>query len=156
MTVTDISSALLNAHLAAGDLYAVEAAPEYKNPNKDTVWALTKALYGLRGASLLWQDHLVAFLLSLNFERLVSDSSVFVLKSGGKTRIVVVAHVDDLSIVGALSDRLWLIKELQKESSLKHCLRVEKEGDEAIFVGKNVVKVKGGFAVRTMRECSEK
>ena len=85
LTATDISRAFLNAHLAAGDLYAVEAAPEYMNPNKDTVWALKKALYGLRGASLLWQDHLVAFLLSLNFERLVSDSSVFVLKSGGKT-----------------------------------------------------------------------
>jgi hypothetical protein len=156
VTLTDISSAFLNAKLAEGDLFAVEPPPEYQNMTRDTVWVLEKALYGLRGAPKYWQDHLVGFLVKQGFDRLTSDSAVFVLRSGNQPKLIVVAHVDDLSIVGDLSDRLKLIEALKGEFTLKHCTHVEREGDEAVFVGKKLVKVKGGFAVRTVREYVEK
>ena len=95
-SVTDISGAFLNAFLPPEDLFAVEIPPEFKDPNKDEVWMLSKALYGLRGAPKYWQEHLATFLLEHGLERLVVDSAVFVRRTHGEVDLVVVAHVDDL------------------------------------------------------------
>ena len=60
--LTDVSRAFLNAFLGNDERFAVEIPMEFKDPGKDQVWVLMKALYGLRGAPRFWQDPLVDWL----------------------------------------------------------------------------------------------
>ena len=140
--LTDISSAFLNAWLPEDALYAVEPAPE-SGLGKESVWKLRRALYGLRGAPRYWQEQLVRFVVALGFTRLLADSAVFVLPGV----LIVLVHVDDLLVVGLKASREWLIEKLKKEFSLKHIHWLDHPGDEAVFVGKQVVKTKMGFTV---------
>ena len=136
--LTDISSAFLNAWLPEDAYYTVEPAPE-SGLGKESVWRLRKALYGLRGAPRYWQEHLVSFVVALGFTRLLTDSAVFVLPGV----MIVLVHVDDLLMIGLKASREWLLEKLKNEFALKHIFWLDKPGDEAVFVGKQVVKTKG-------------
>ncbi len=86
------------------------------------------------------------------FERKTGDASAFALKAIGKVRMTIVVHVGDLRIAGSIEDRLWLIEELKKESSLKLVEHLEKEGDQANFVRKIVTRCLKGYTVGASRE----
>ena len=69
---------------------------------------MKKALCGLRGAPKYWQEHLVEFLVSLGFARLLTDSAIFV-KAGW---LIVLVHVDDLIAIGSIEARQEFVKQL--------------------------------------------
>ena len=57
-----MSGAFLNAFLGNDERFAAEIPMAFKDPGKDQVWVLMKALYGLRGGPRFWQDPLVDWL----------------------------------------------------------------------------------------------
>ena len=70
------------------------APPREFIQNTNIIWRLNKALYGLRAAPKLWQQHLGATLAQLHLHQLKSDHCVWVSR-----QLAVRRYVDDLIII---------------------------------------------------------
>eukprot|EP00971_Amphidinium_carterae_P190736 3785110-Amphidinium_carterae.1 len=90
-----VASAFLSAPIEQEVLVQPPRGYHHNKPN--TLWSMTKALYSLRTSPKQWQEHLSTILQQLGFTRLKSDACVFV---NAISAIYIVAHVDDLPVVG--------------------------------------------------------
>ena len=65
------------------------------------VCKLKKALYGLKEAPRLWNEHINSFLYSIGFNRSVHDSSLYISSNmmGTGNRAYILLYVDDLLLV---------------------------------------------------------
>ncbi len=92
----NVITAFLEAHLKE---VWVQQPPgfEQKGPN-GTVLAcrLNKALYGLKQSPREWYSTLKTYLISINYQRVEIDHSVFIHQNG----IIIAIYVDDLLILG--------------------------------------------------------
>ena len=80
----------------SGEVYVWPPKEFY--PSGDCLWRLKKAMYGLRQAPKLWQEHFADVMISkLGFRRCKSDPNLYCQESG---KLYVVAYVDDLLVVG--------------------------------------------------------
>ena len=86
MSTADISSAFLY-----GDL----DVPIYMKMMDGTTVKLLKSLYGLKQAAHKFKDHLNNSLSAIGFERLCSDSSVYIDCHNGR-KFLIASHVNDL------------------------------------------------------------
>ena len=68
ITLGDVSTAFLHAAMS-GEVYVWPPKEFY--PNGDCLWRLKKAMYGLRQAPKLWQEHVMTS--KLGFRRCKSD-----------------------------------------------------------------------------------
>ena len=84
ITLGDVSTAFLHAACLAKSTFGR--------------WSLKKAMYGLRQAPKLWQEHFVEVMTSkLGFRRCKSDPNLYCHESG---KFYVLAYVHDLLVVG--------------------------------------------------------
>ena len=70
VTLADVSTAFLHASMD-GEVLVLPPVEYY--PSGDVVWKLKRALYGLKNAPKLWQQHLASTLESKGFQRMKSD-----------------------------------------------------------------------------------
>jgi hypothetical protein len=85
----------------------VEAHPEFKqfvNPDGTLIVQLNKAVYGLKEAAHLFQEHLSGVLIKLGWTRDETDPCLFTKWEDGK-QCIVCTHVDDL-LISHNSDKL--------------------------------------------------
>ena len=112
VTSCDVSSAILNTPITT-EIYMVPPREFIQDTN--IIWRLNKALYGLRTAPKLWQQHLGATLAQLHLEQLKSDRCVWVGQ-----HFTVLCYVDDLIIIGEQAASNNFIKQLSNIFDLKH------------------------------------
>ena len=80
------------------------------------MWRLKRALYGLKNAPKLWQQHLASRLELKDFQRMKSDPS---LHFHTKRKIYLLCYVDDLMLFGEQKALADLVVDLQKELLLR-------------------------------------
>ena len=73
---------------------------------------LERAMYGIRVAPMIWQDHLRETRHDMNFKESVTHPRVFQHET---RHILHCVHVDDLLCTGLRDDLMWLRKQLQKK-----------------------------------------
>ena len=91
---SDVHTAFLHADI---DQKLFAEAPEsdewYESQLcEDEIWKLNKALYGYRKAPILWHQHIVSLLESLNYHPLLTGPSCF---RNDQLKVNVFIHVDD-------------------------------------------------------------
>ena len=74
VTLADVSTAFLHASMD-GEVLVLPPVEYY--PSGDVVWKLKRALYGLKNAPKLWQQHLASTLGSKGFQRMKSDPNLY-------------------------------------------------------------------------------
>ncbi|KAG8499820.1 hypothetical protein CXB51_006167 [Gossypium anomalum] len=95
----DIKSAFLNRILDE-EIY-VEQPQGFEVPGKeDMVCKLRKALYALKQAPRAWYARIDTYLLSLDFQKSVSEPTLYIKKNNTETQLVVSLYVDDLLVTG--------------------------------------------------------
>ena len=95
ITLGDVSTAFLHAPMS-GEVYVWPPKEFY--PNGDCLCKLKKAMYGLRQAPKLWQEHFADVMISkLGFRRCKSDPNLYCHEP---RKLYVLAYVDDLLVVG--------------------------------------------------------
>ena len=129
----DISTAFLHADVQ-GEVY-VEPPIEFY-PEKNVLWKLRKAMYGLRTAPKCWQNHLCSTLENLGLFRLVSDPNVYT----NKRDIYVVAYVDDLLLIGITEAILDFAQRLSEKLLVKHCGDLI-DGNTIRFLGRELYRI---------------
>ena len=95
---------------------------------------LKRALYGLKNAPKLWQQHLAATLESQGFRRMKSDPNLYysVLR-----KVYILCYVDDLMVFGDKKAVADVVESLQKELLLRVTEELS-EGQEATFLGRRM------------------
>ena len=129
VTLADISTAFLHA-LMDGDAWVLPPVEYY--PEGGVVWKLKRALYGLKNAPKLWQQHLAATLESQGFRRMKSDPNLYYSAS---RKVYILCYVDDLMIFGNKKAVAEVAESLQKELLLRVTGELS-EGQEATFLGR--------------------
>ena len=94
--------------------------PCFVNPTFPShVCRLHKSLYGLKQASRAWYNRLIEFLISIGFQALKVDTSLFILSFNGAIFYLLV-YVDDILLTGSNSTLLQrLIVLLSSEFKLR-------------------------------------
>ena len=94
-------------------------------------WQVKKALYGLRRAPKLWQDHLTEILTTMGYKRLKVEPAIFVSEDG---QIILLIHVDDLLAGGPRKRLKKLFTDLGKKVVLKLVGEVVEVGDAVVYL----------------------
>jgi hypothetical protein len=134
----DVQNAFLHGHLEE-EVY-MQQPPGYEDPTRPGyVCKLDKTLYGLKQVPWAWYSRLSSKLVTLGFQTLKADTSLF-FYSHGNIHMFVVVYVDDIIIVSS-SDQATkaLLQDLQKEFALKDL------GNPHYFLGIEVTKMKNGL-----------
>ena len=129
ITMGDVSTAFLHA-LMNEEVFVWP--PKQFYPEGNCLWRLKKAMYGLRQAPKLWQEHFAEVMTTkLGFRRCKSDPNLYCHESG---RLYVPAYVDDLLVVGADEMRKSFMSQLSEEVLLKETGQLV-PGSEHTFLG---------------------
>ena len=131
VTTGDVSTAFLHAPMDT-DIFVIPPLEFY--PEGGVLWKLKRALYGLRNAPKLWQEHFAACMKKNCFERMKSDPNLYVHK---EKRLYVLAYVDDLMFFGSKPDVELCVQQLQKDLLLKLTGTLE-EGRTVTFLGREI------------------
>ena len=129
VTLADVSTALLHASM---DGEVLVLPPVEYCPSGDVVRRLQRALYGLKNAPKLWQQHLASTLESTGFQRMKSDPNLYF---HAKRKIYLLCYVDDLMLFGEQKAVADMVVDLHKELLL-HMTGELSEGQEATFLGR--------------------
>ena len=131
VTLADVSTALLHASMD-GEVLVLLPVEYY--PSGDVVWRLKYALYGLKNAPKLWQQHLATTLESKGFQRMKSDPNLYF---HAKHKVYILCYGDDLMLFGEQKAVADLVVDLQKELLLRVTGELC-EGQEATFLGRHM------------------
>ena len=115
-----------------GEVLVLPPAEYY--PSGDVVWKLKRALYGLKNAPKLWQQHLASTLESKGFQRMKSNPNSYF---HAKRKSYLLCYVDDLMLFGERKAVADLVADLQKELLLRVTGELS-EGQEATFLGRHM------------------
>jgi Reverse transcriptase (RNA-dependent DNA polymerase)/GAG-pre-integrase domain len=107
----DISTAFLNGEIDAEVYMEVPEGVEVNHEQDGHKWVLRllKGLYGIKQGPRIWAKKLHKELVSMGFQRLECDHSVFVYMRDN-VRIVVPVHVDDLLLASNSKEALTQFK----------------------------------------------
>ena len=132
ITLGDVRTAFLHAPMS-GEVYVWPPKEFY--PNGDGLWNLKKAMYGLRQAPKLWQEHFADVMISkLGFRRCKSDPNLYRHESG---KLYVLAYVDGLLVAGTDEMRKQFMSRLSEEVLLKETGQLV-PGTEHTFLGRRL------------------
>ena len=132
ITMGDVSTAFLHA-LMNEEVFVWPPKEFY--PEGNCLWRLKKAMYGLRQAPKLWQEHFAEVMTTkLGFRRCKSDPNLYCHESG---RLYVLAYVDDLLVVGTDEMRKSFMSQLSEEVLLKETGQLV-PGSEHTFLGRRL------------------
>ena len=110
----DIKSAFLQGGQLERSVYL--KPPKIANSTK--MWLLHKCVYGLKDASRLWYIRLNDVLLECGMQKMSLDEGVYVWRSGGAVRGMIVLHVDDIMYCGDSSFKEKIIGKLKETFSI--------------------------------------
>ena len=113
--VGDISTAFLHASIGATSNILLKPPAEFYT-NRNILWRLKKAMYGLRSSPKAWQDHLAAILQELGYIRLKSEPNVYKHPEG---QAYIMVYVDDLLFVGETAEIDNIFKKIQEKMLLR-------------------------------------
>ena len=130
ITMGDVSTAFLHA-LMNEEVFVWPPKEFY--PEGKCLWRLKKAMYGLRQAPKLWQEHF-AEVMTTKLGRCKSDPSLYCHES---SRLYVLAYVDDLLVVGTDEMRKSFMSQLSEEVLLKETGQLV-PGSEHTFLGRRL------------------
>ena len=131
MLTCDISTAFLHA-LMTDKVFVIPPREFY--PDRNCLWKLKRAMYGLKQAPALWQNHFCSVMLGLGFHRCKADPNLYCHKSG---RLYVLCYVDDLLVCGDPD----LTKEFTDKLAKEVLLKIEgelKAGTTVNFLGRTL------------------
>ena len=132
ITPGDVSTAFLHAAMS-GEVFVWPRKEFY--PNGGCLWKLKKAMYGLRQAPKLWQEHFAEVMTSrMGFRRCKSDPNLYCHESG---KLYVLAYIDDLLVVGTDEMRKDFTSKLSEEVLLKETGNLV-PGTEHTFLGRRL------------------
>ena len=107
------------------------------NIQKDKVLKLNKALYGIKQAPHEWNVEIDNFILSLNFQKCVKDTCVYVKMSRNEQLIILGLFVDDMIISYCKLDELeWF----EIKNALMKKYELSDEGDAKTIVGMHLTR----------------
>lgn len=108
----DVVTAFLNPRIK-GDTY-MKPPEGLKVTSAQKVCKLKKALYGLKEAPRLWNEHINTFLYSIGFTRSMNDSSLYTSWNGRnpESRIFILLYVDDLLLASPSRNAVNRLKAL--------------------------------------------
>eukprot|EP00438_Fugacium_kawagutii_P000228 Skav212273 [mRNA] locus=scaffold732:198163:199647:- [translate_table: standard] len=132
ITALDISTAFLHALVTGEEILVIPPVEFY--PEGGVLWKLRRALYGLRNAPRLWQDHFASVMQSNDFSRCKSDPNLYVHKT---KKLYVLAYVDDLMVFGSDEDVKQLYADLSKDLLVKQTGELS-EGNTVTFLGRQI------------------
>ncbi len=152
----DVGGAFLCAPIGEEEVYmsldreltekAAEGMPELAEFVQDgkLIVRVERAMYGLIQSAKLWYNELTRYLESKGFKKSQADECVLVKRMGNDNYIVIVLYVDDILVLGGVTeDRHWvkqiLIDEYQKITF--------DEGKRLTYLGMTINKVERGFEV---------
>ncbi|KAG8492662.1 hypothetical protein CXB51_010306 [Gossypium anomalum] len=95
----DVKSAFLNGFLEE-EIYIDQPQGFVVSSKEQKVYKLKKALYGLKQAPRAWSTRIDSYLLSLGFERSISEPTLYVKKKQAEPQLIVSLYVDDLLVTG--------------------------------------------------------
>jgi hypothetical protein len=85
----------------------------------DCVCLLNKSLYGLKQTSQAWYNQFTAYITSLGFVEVKSDTSLFVFRRGTDT-IYLLLYIDDIVLTASSAALLqWTISALKRRFAMK-------------------------------------
>ena len=96
----DVKTAFLNGQIIK-DVYVEHL---YGFGKSREVCRLLKGLYGLKQLPRIWYKVIYDFLVSLSFQKLQADYSVFMTKNSPVTStngLIVLVYIDDIKIIGS-------------------------------------------------------
>ena len=138
----DVSTAFLHADLPAeAKVYIIPPPSEQR---EGQVWRLRKALYGLREAPRLFQEHLAKVLAKHGFRRLIADPQLFVHEA---TDSLVSVFADDILICAADEHMEEIKGAMQAELKIKWGALIREEPVK--YLGREWLRTETGYVVRT-------
>ena len=100
----DVKNAFLNGYL--DEVVYCQQPPGFVDVSRpDHVYRLHKSLYGLKQAPRAWYQRFAAHLATLGFVASITDTSLFVLRSGADTAYLLL-YVDDIIVTASSSSLL--------------------------------------------------
>ena len=134
-----MKSAFLNG-LIEEEIY-IEQPQGFVVPGKEhMVYRLKKALYGLKQAPRAWYARIDSYLVSLGFERSISEPTLYVKKEQAETQLIVSLYVDDLLVTGG--DQIILT---DFKAKMKDMFEMSDLGQMTYFFGMEVLQTQSGI-----------
>ena len=115
--IWNVEQAYVQSHL---DERIFLRLPQGCGESSNKVTGLDKCLYGLKQSSRSWSKLLTLALKKLGFQQCLADPCIFRLRNGKDVKMVVGVHVDDMILVSAEKDSLWLQEKLSDFFPVKH------------------------------------
>ncbi|KAG8472464.1 hypothetical protein CXB51_034185 [Gossypium anomalum] len=138
----NVKSAFLNGILEE-EIYVEQPQGFEVAGKEDMVCKLRKALYGLKQAPRAWYALIDTYLLSLDFQRSVSEPTLYVKKNNTETQLVVSLYVDDLLVTGGDEAVLTDFK-----TKMKKMFEMTDLGLMTYFLGMEVSQKQGGIFLK--------
>ena len=144
----DVKSAFLNGHLEE-EIFVEQPEGFVVHGQEEKVYRLKKALYGLKQAPRSWYGRIDAHLISLGFEKCLSEFTLYVKKTD--VGIVIVSlYVDDLLMTGRSKE---LIEEFK--GGMKEAFEMTDLGKMSFFLGMQVQQDRGEVFVSQEKYAKE-
>jgi transposase InsO family protein len=140
LEAVDVSTAFLNGdidkelYMRILEGFVVEGELRDGEDPKHWVVKLLKGLYGIKQGPRLWALKLHSVLVSIGFERIDCDYSVYVYRHGG-VKVFMPIHVDDLLIASNLKTAVRKVK-----SDLAAHFKIQDQGPMKAILGIKVVR----------------
>ncbi|KAG8475459.1 hypothetical protein CXB51_032225 [Gossypium anomalum] len=135
----DVKSAFLNGFLEE-EIYIDQPQGFVVSGKEQMVYKLKKALYGLKQAPRAWYTRIDSYLLSLGFERSISEPNLYVKEKQAETQLIVSLYVDDLLVTGGDRNMLADFK-----AKMKDTFEMSDLGQMIYFLGMEVQQTHSGI-----------
>lgn len=129
----DVKSAFLNGFLQE-EIYVEQPEGFVIKGQENKVYLLKKALYGLKQAPRVWYSRINDHLLSLGFQKSLSEVTLYI-KHVGADILIISLYVDDLLVTGS---NLALIDEFKQE--MKDVFEMTDLGLMTYFLGMEITQ----------------
>ncbi|KAH9182937.1 hypothetical protein AeNC1_015087 [Aphanomyces euteiches] len=110
------------------------AMPDGFDDNSGRVWAIDKALYGMKQSVLMWYLHFKDILVADGFKPTISDGCVFTKRFSGAMQIITI-YVDDILVCAAMDAEIDRIFE-----HLQAHIRLNNMGPVAKLLGMDIYR----------------
>jgi hypothetical protein len=144
----DVKSAFLHGELAE-DIY-VDQPLGYQKGNRDEVYKLRKALYGLRQAPRAWYSKIEKYFMSEKFEKCSHEHTLFVKYADQGKLLIVSLYVDDLICTG---NDLTMVHNFKE--SMKNNFAMTDLGKMKYFLGVEVTQSEQGILIHQCKYAEE-
>ena len=129
----DVSTAFLHGDLDV-DIYMNQPEGFEDSTKPNHVVRLKKGLYGLKQAGRIWNLKMNDVLMAANFNRSITDETIYI-RDEGDSKTYIVLYVDDLLIAGNSLERVNNVKDL-----LNGNFKMKDLGEANMFIGIKITR----------------